>query len=110
MRLPRPWMRGLIPYSMTREAQLVMRQLVKHKKRTSVGRALLIISVALLTLPAYGSGADSSAVASGGQRSFTLRIGMTAPSGASARQRRLMTTPLGGPTSDRACPVASCRR
>jgi hypothetical protein len=80
MRLPRPRTRGLIPYSMTHEAQLVMRQLVKHEKRTSVGRALLIISVgALLTLPACGSA-------------------MT------------RTTPLAGSTSDRACPVASCRR
>jgi ABC-type nitrate/sulfonate/bicarbonate transport system substrate-binding protein len=68
-----PWMRGLIPYSMTREAQLVMRQLVKHKKRISVGRAPL-------TLPACGSGAGSSAVAGAGKQSFTLRIG-TAPSG-----------------------------
>jgi hypothetical protein len=74
-------MRGLIPYSMTCEAQLVMRQLVQHKKRNSAGRALPVTSVsALLILPACGSDGDSSAGGGTGKKGFTLRIGMTSPS------------------------------
>lgn len=60
-----------------------MRQLVKHKKRTSVGRALLIISVgALMTLSAYGSGAGFFCRGRRRKKGVTLRIGMTALSGA----------------------------